>query len=106
MDNNKRYEMMCLLRPDYDDEEYEEKQERLESILTSEGATVEDVEDWGKRKLAYEINDFTQGHYMLFNFTSPAQGIDQVIERSNVEEGLLRYQVVETGETSVEEGEE
>lgn len=102
MDNTKHYEMMCLLRPDYEDDEYDEKQERLEDVLNNEGANVENVEDWGNRKLAYEIDDFSQGRYMMFNFSSNAENIEQLIERSNVEEGLLRYQVVETDEKDVE----
>ena len=62
--------------------------------LISENGTIDNVDDWGKRRLAYPINDETEGYYVLFNFTSvpsfPAE-LDRIYK---ITEGLLRTLIV------------
>ena len=93
LDKTKKYEITYLLQPEYAEEGKEEKIERLQTILQNAGAEVEDVEEWGKRKLAYNIDNYSDGYYILFNFKSPPEKTEEITERSNVEEGVLRYQV-------------
>ena len=94
MNNEREYEMMVLLRPEYEEDGYEEKKERITSIIENEGGEVKNVEKWGKRKLAYKINDVEEGLYALFTFKSDPESINGVEERANVEEGVLRYQAI------------
>ncbi len=61
-------------------------------------ATIDDVQDWGKRKLAYPINDVTDGYYTLVHFTS-AHDFPAELERNfNITDGILRALVVKAGE--------
>ena len=61
-------------------------------------ATIDDVQDWGKRKLAYPINDITDGYYTLVQFTS-AHDFPAELERNfNITDGILRALVVKIGE--------
>ncbi len=64
------------------------------SNLISQNATLESVDEWGKRRLAYPIEDETEGYYVLFNFTSvpsfPAE-LDRVYK---ITEGILRTLIV------------
>ena len=61
-------------------------------------ATIDEVQDWGKRKLAYPINDVTDGYYTLVHFTS-APGFPAELERNfNITDGILRALVVKAGE--------
>lgn len=61
-------------------------------------ATIDDVQDWGKRKLAYPINDITDGYYTLVHFTS-AHNFPAELERNfNITDGILRALVVKAGE--------
>ncbi|MBR1762477.1 MAG: 30S ribosomal protein S6 [Eubacterium sp.] len=66
--------------------------------LISKNGTLGEVEDWGKRKLAYPINYEAEGHYVLINFSSdesfPAE-LDRVI---NITDGVLRSLIVAKGE--------
>lgn len=66
--------------------------------LISKNGTLGEVEEWGKRKLAYPINYETEGYYMVVNFTSeedfPAE-LDRVI---NITDGVLRSLIVAKGE--------
>lgn len=84
---------MYLLDPKYDEEGLEDKKDRLKGIVESEGGEVESVEEWGKKRLAYEINDFTEGFYLLVEFRASSDAIDPISEKSNVEEGVIRYQI-------------
>jgi len=64
------------------------------SNLISKNGTLESVDEWGKRRLAYPIEDETEGYYVLFNFTSvpsfPAE-LDRVYK---ITEGILRTLIV------------
>ena len=61
-------------------------------------ATIDEVQDWGKKKLAYPINDITDGYYTLVHFTS-APGFPSELERNfNITDGILRALVVKAGE--------
>ncbi len=63
--------------------------EKFKALIEKNG-TIEEVDEWGKRKLAYEINDETEGYYVLYTFESkpdfPAE-LDRVL---NITEGVLR----------------
>ena len=59
------YETMIILKPDLEAEAEEELIANLQSTIMKKGRTVDSVDDWGKRKLAYEINKFKEGHYYL-----------------------------------------
>ena len=64
------------------------------STLISQNGTLDSVEEWGKKRLAYEINDETEGYYVLFNFTSkpdfPAE-LDRVYK---ITDGILRSLII------------
>ena len=67
--------------------------EKFKGLIESNG-TIESVDDWGKRRLAYPINDLNEGHYVLMTFTStpdlPAE-MDRVMK---ITEGVMRSMIV------------
>lgn len=66
--------------------------------LIAENGTVESVDEWGKRKLAYPINDLTEGYYVLVNFKS-APTLPLELERVfGITEGILRSIVIKHDE--------
>ena len=61
-------------------------------------ATIDEVQDWGKKRLAYPIDDITDGYYTLVHFTS-AHDFPAELERNfNITDGILRALVVKLGE--------
>lgn len=84
---------MYLLDPKFEEEGLEDKKDRLKAIVESEDGEVESMEEWGKKRLAYEINGFSEGFYLLIEFQASSDVIDAISEKSNVEEGVIRYQV-------------
>lgn len=66
----RKYEVMYIIRPTVDDEAKKAVIERFNNVLTSNGAEITGTKDWGKRRLAYEINDFREGFYQIVNVQS------------------------------------
>ena len=59
-----KYELMYIVRPNIEDEAKKALVERFNEVLTSNGAEIIEAKEWGKRRLAYEINDFREGYYI------------------------------------------
>ena len=67
------------------------------TTLISENATVESVDEWGKRRLAYPINDLNEGYYVLVNFSAPATFVAELERIFGITEGIMRSIVVKAG---------
>lgn len=91
---------MYLLDPKYDEEGLDEKKERLKEIVEGQNGEVESVDEWGKKRLAYEINGFSEGVYLLIEFKASSESIDDISEMSNVEEGVIKYQLFRNEEVA------
>jgi small subunit ribosomal protein S6 len=64
-----KYEVLYVLNPKLTEEETQANVEKFKTLIEQNG-TIDEVEEWGKRKLAYEINYLTEGYYVLVKFTS------------------------------------
>lgn len=86
---SEKYELMYILRPDLSEEETAAAVEKFKALVEANG-TLEELEEMGKRKLAYEIDYLTEGCYVLMKFTSgpdfPAE-LDRVL---GITDGVLR----------------
>lgn len=94
----KKYEIMYIIRPNIDDEAKKALVERFNSILTDNGAEVTNVKEWGKRRLAYEINDFRDGYYMLVNVMSGAEAVSEFDRLAKINEDIIRHIVIKEEE--------
>ena len=84
-----KYEVLYVLNPNLTEEETQAIVEKFKTLIEQNG-TVDEMEDWGKRKLAYEINYLTEGYYVLVKFTSgpelPAE-LDRIL---GITDGVIR----------------
>ena len=84
-----KYELMYIINPNLSEEETAAVVEKFKALVEQNG-TLEEMEEMGKRKLAYEINYISEGYYVLVKFTSgpdfPAE-LDRVL---GVTDGILR----------------
>lgn len=88
------YEMVYILRPDLDEEQRRGRIDRIEQVIGMLGGEVETTDEWGSRILAYEINHYREGYYVLINFLLPPDQIRDLEGRFSMEDEILRYQVV------------
>lgn len=98
MDSLRKYEVMYILKPDIDEEVYAQKVSKFEGLVTEDGGTVEDLEEWGKRTLAYEIKHYDQGYYVLMSFTYDPRKINALDEQFKMDSAVLRHQIVRVDE--------
>lgn len=87
------YETIFILDATMGEEAIEAATEKFKALIAANG-TVESVDVWGKRKLAYEINDMTEGHYVLINFTAKPEFPAELERIYNITDGVMRALVV------------
>ena len=89
-----KYEAMYIVNPNVADDARAALVERFSGIVTNGGGNVEKIDDWGKRKLAYEIEDLTEGHYILMTFQSSPE-LPRELERNfKINENIMRFLVI------------
>jgi small subunit ribosomal protein S6 len=88
------YETVVILRPDLDDAETREHVEKLEQIIADNSGTMLLKDEWGKRKLAYAIDNHLKGHYVLYNFLGPASAIDEIERRIRINDRIIRFMTI------------
>ena len=81
------YEELFIIKPDTPEEEADQYVEQLQTQLTTAGATIDKVEKWGKRRLAYRIDKYREGSYVLLQFTGDANLVKEHAPRMSVENG-------------------
>ncbi|BAM48529.1 MAG: 30S ribosomal protein S6 [Amphibacillus sp.] len=89
-----KYEIMYIIRPNIEDEAKTGVIERFNSILTDNGAEIEKVDEKGKKRFAYEINDFTDGYYVVINFKSDERAINEFDRLAKFSDDILRHLIV------------
>lgn len=87
------YETIMVLNPSLDEEATKALIEKFTDLISANG-TVESVDEWGKRKLAYEIEDETEGYYVLVNFTSNPDFPKELDRVYQITDGILRTIIV------------
>jgi len=90
----KRYEIMYIIRPNLDEQARKELIGALSNILTSHGSQEVKVDEWGIRDLAYEINDFTKGYYVIFNAVAPVEAVNEIDRVMKIREDVIRHIVI------------
>lgn len=90
------YEAVLVFSTKLGEEEISKMVEKFQNVITKNGGTINSVDEWGKRRLAYAINYETEGFYVLYNFTSeptlPAE-LDRVLK---ITSGVLRSLIIAT----------
>ncbi len=87
----RKYELMYIVRPNIEEEAKTALVARFEEILTSNGAEIVEKKDWGKRRLAYEINDFREGFYQIVKVNADSKAIDEYTRLANISEDIIRH---------------
>ncbi|MDW0116484.1 30S ribosomal protein S6 [Sporosarcina thermotolerans] len=90
----RKYEIMYIIRPTVEDEAKKALITRFDDILTSNGAEIIESKEWGKRRLAYEIDDLREGFYQLVTANAGTEAIDEFNRLANINEDIIRYMAV------------
>ena len=90
---NANYEALYILKPDLTEEQNAALIERFKGIVEANG-TVSEVNEWGKRRLAYPINDLMEGYYVLMTFTAAVAVPAELDRIFRITDGVMRSMIV------------
>ena len=93
------YEELFIVKPDAPDEEVDAFVETIRTQLTTAGATVDKVDKWGKRRLAYRVDKYREGFYVLLQVTAAPDTVKELERRLRVADMLLKCITVRIDET-------
>ena len=97
------YESIFILRSSLGDEDAEAVIEKMKSVLTKHGATIVKAENWGKKKLAYEIKHDRRGTYILLQFESAQENVVSELERLyRLEDSVIKFLTVRVEEEALQ----
>ena len=84
------YEAMVVFSLKKDEDALKALTEKFKNLIEKNGTLTEEVDEWGKRKLAYPINYETEGYYVLYSFTSAPDFPAELNRKLNITDGVLR----------------
>lgn len=87
------YEVLYVIDGTISDEEIKKQVEKFSNIVTKNNGEIVDVNEWGKRRLAYQINYKSEGYYVLMNFKSDSDFPSELERNFGINENILRYMV-------------
>ena len=87
------YETLFIVNPTLAEDDIKAAVEKFTALIAENG-TVGEIDEWGKRRLAYPIDDITEGYYVLVNFTSEASFPAELERRYNIDENIMRGMVI------------
>ena len=93
-----KYELAVVISAKIDDEARADVLERAKALITRFGGQIGEIEEWGKRKLAYEIQKQTEAYYYFINFEAETHTPAEIEGRMRIMENVLRYLVVRKDE--------
>ncbi len=89
----RKYETLFILRPSIEEEKKNEVLEKFKGIIAADGE-VEKVEEWGNRKLAYEIEKLREGYYVLINFKANSELPKELERNFKISDDVIRYIII------------
>jgi small subunit ribosomal protein S6 len=90
----RRYEMMVILDPELEERTVSPSLDQFLSVVRNDGGSVENVEVWGRRRLAYEIDKKTDGIYAVIDMTATPDAVKELDRQLNLNEVVLRTKVI------------
>ncbi|GDX31818.1 30S ribosomal protein S6 [Actinomycetes bacterium] len=90
----RRYEVMVILDPDLEEKTIAPSLDTFLSVVKSDGGSVERVDIWGRRRLAYEINKKTEGIYAVINLTATPASVAELDRQLSLNEAVMRTKVM------------
>ncbi|MEW6178338.1 MAG: 30S ribosomal protein S6 [Chloroflexota bacterium] len=88
------YELVFILQPELDETAVENLVEKVKGWITEAGGTVNKIDNWGKRRLAYPINKRRDGQYFLFDMNLPPSFSNELERNLRYQEQVMRFLIV------------
>lgn len=96
----KAYELLFFISPSIDDEVRLAMMKRIDDTIITQGGVVDNVDEWGKRKLAFEVDGLTEGNYTLIDFHTEPAAIAELDRVLHISDDVVRYMIVRRDDRS------
>ena len=93
-----QYELMVILSPELDERQVAPNLDKFLKVITNDGGTIDNVDIWGRRRLAYEIQKKTEGIYAVVNFTAESKSTVELDRQLGLSEAVMRTKVLRAEE--------
>jgi len=90
----RRYEMMVILDPSLEERTIQPSLDQFLKVITSAGGTVDKVDVWGRRRLAYEIDKKSEGIYTVIDLVAEPDAVKELDRQLNLNEAVLRTKIL------------
>ena len=93
-----QYELMVILDPEIDERTVAPSLDKFLNVIRNDGGNIENVDIWGRRRLAYEIQKKTEGIYAVVNFTANPAATQELDRQLKLSEAVMRTKVLRAEE--------
>jgi small subunit ribosomal protein S6 len=93
-----QYELMVILNPEIDERQVAPNLDKFLKVITNDGGSIENVDIWGRRRLAYEIQKKNEGVYAVVNFTASSEATQELDRQLKLSELVMRTKVLRAEE--------
>ena len=90
----RKYEVLVILDPDTDERSVQPTLEQFLTVITKNGGTVDSLDIWGRRRLAYEIRKKPEGIYAVINLTANPADVKELDRQFTINETVMRTKVM------------
>ena len=90
----KHYETLYIISPELNDEDYKAVVAKHKDLIEKEKGVIIKLDEWGKRRLAYELNKFDQGFYVLMDYCGEKGLTDEIARTLKLDDRVLKYQTI------------
>ena len=94
----KQYETMYIMKSNLDDAARASLAEQMHGIITEHGGTIDNVDDWGMKDFAYEIDHMTKGYYVVVTYTVNTEGLNEFTRLMRINGDIVRLMTIATDE--------
>ncbi|HAN23638.1 MAG: 30S ribosomal protein S6 [Microbacterium sp.] len=98
MTHTHQYELMVILDPELDERQVTPNLDKFLKVITNDGGSIDNVDVWGRRRLAYEIKKKSEGIYAVVNFTATSETTQELDRQLNLSELVFRTKVLRAEE--------
>jgi small subunit ribosomal protein S6 len=100
---NNVYESAVLINAALDDEQIEAIIARIKEVIASNGGEISEVENWGKKRLAYMVKKSKIGYYAIFRFSAPSNIVSKLERFYTLDEYILRFLTIRLDRDAIEQ---
>ena len=95
------YELMVIIDPEVEERTVEPSLQKFLNVITTDGGTIEKVDIWGRRRLAYDIKKKSEGIYAVVNFTAEPATAKELDRQLSLNETIMRTKIIRPEEQKV-----